>query len=1546
MKTTVTKFAERSEKRKSEKKVKAKQVNTVKENLNEQEQKIEHKDEDNRSRYFVSEKILSTLNNKFPKQRWTSSYKVGDMIPEDPFYVGYYHKVCDELGLQPDYSSIYYRLNQLDATQFDDHKGSMELEFSQTGHFLISNEGDSYGFGSVPTDAPQGVRFMGQYGEGKRKYLLFGPKGDIKVKSKVEKEMESEMAVVEAMIIAHRGLPRDEKLKRSIFSKFTIACNKFGVPVHKHQKLLERVMKAIWQDNFDVIPFAFIEFLIAKFPKDSTFEAVAGILRLENQGGILDEEIRKLYFKLRSKSEDAWQHIMAMELLNRFSFPGLGAMSLGTVVMDICGEHLCSKPITYEVEAKDVMWAMVKLCKERVAYVQCGPTIEGYLPQVSRCCAHNTINALETRFVTNVATYNVDSEDEKKSMDLFLSALRNQVGYDTAKIMSYEEFIDSMTWPRSMKNEAYELLPEIEGKEELWLDTKTRAFAKWEELKNKADLNSRLIQGFSLGFSLITGRVIKSMYAFLKKKLSDPHNLLCIGSMMSAEQIGEWHRQAHENGEGITGLDGEAYDSTTRKNPVLTLFSFYQEMSEEKLPGLDILKKSLKLEGSLYNHGIKYRLPNELYKDGWAPMASGRADTTLTNSLLRLREGLWYLHLAGKQGSILASGDDLNIRTVGHIDYKAAGSTIGRSEKIETTERDNTIFLRKKMYPVANRLIPGVMIGRSLFKMCWVKGDVAAKKRLGVIRGDALGRLACDSHVPLVKEFCERILVLTEGKKARRPEYEHNKLTYEMKHEYDESTLEFVCNMYNIGRQDLEEAKEEIKSMQLDSMFKHWVFKRIFDIDVGSTETLRTEIRSSQEHSIIPKVPQYLMTYAGLNGQNLFLIYAVLIAPIVEEISKRVMNPFVGAFFISTLEANTMFGVFWPDLIARFIFHYWAATQPLYYGILIHFLHNLICVFFPFGNMFFPIVWTSSLKQWANYVQLFYNIGLFYTSFLTYVEEPVLTKVMKTVLGVFKSSKRLTDFLYIDVYGWMFDLFRRVLLYCGIQIPERQSVMMRLDKFVFGAPLASYAFNTSGLNLWPTMSLATKGKIESKFRRVPDLFKSMGDCLGTINNRITLWLQHVSAALLECHHMIKRLAPKSKTSKKTTQRGGKKQKSKGSLGRSLATAGLGALGTAFAGAPGAAFGSKVGSFLSDILGMGDYEVKSNSLTTQGSIMPATSGVPTFHSNNRSVRVRHREYLQDVQSSIAFSLQAWNLNPGLSGTFPWLSSIAENFAAYKFHGLVFEFWSTSADALNNINTALGTVVMATQYNSARSNFASKAEMEQYEFTTSCKPSMSMIHPVECASGETPLQELYVRTGSLPAGETIQFYDYGKFQLASVGMQNANTIGELWVSYDVELFKPRISPGLYSGTYARLNNGPYDANNLLGAIQTTPLGDLGITISAVGAGWDTINIPAYWTTGSFLLYVSWVGTGAANCNQPTITLSNLTPVNRMNLSSSSGFPGPSGGTSNSQVFEYVTALSITGANANGSTIRFSAGTLPTTPTYVNVILVGIPQSESFV
>jgi len=95
---------------------------------------------------------------------------------------------------------------------------------------------------------------------------------------------------------------------------------------------------------------------------------------------------------------------------------------------------------------------------------------------------------------------------------------------------------------------------------------------------------------------------------------------------------------------------------------------------------------------------------------------------------------------------------------------------------------------------------------------------------------------------------------------------------------------------------------------------------------------------------------------------------------------------------------------------------------------------------------------------------------------------------------------------------------------------------------------------------------------------------------------------------------------------------------------------LSGIGDAIGGAP----GGMIGHGLSKILGFGDYEVKSNSL------MHTNSQVPAMHSAETGVRVVHKEYLQDISSSVAFATAAaYDVNPGLSSAFPWLSAMAAN-----------------------------------------------------------------------------------------------------------------------------------------------------------------------------------------------------------------------------------------------------------------------------------------------
>ncbi len=356
--------------------------------------------------------------------------------------------------------------------------------------------------------------------------------------------------------------------------------------------------------------------------------------------------------------------------------------------------------------------------------------------------------------------------------------------------------------------------------------------------------------------------------------------------------------------------------------------------------------------------------------------------------------------------------------------------------------------------------------------------------------------------------------------------------------------------------------------------------------------------------------------------------------------------------------------------------------------------------------------------------------------------------------------------------------------------------------------------------------------------------------------------------------------------------------------------------------------------------MGDYKIEHNTLAD------GLNGVPNMHAGVSSMRISNKELLGDITGSTAFSLRDFTLNPGSSETFPWLSRIAQNFSQYKFHGLSFVFNSTSASALNSVNTAMGTVLMATQYNVALPNFLNKAEMMQYEFSTSTIPSRGCAHLIECAPSKQVMDELFTRFGALSNGVDYQFYDWGRFQLATAGMQAAATIGELWVCYDVEFSKPRIgSGGVWPGQFTRISNGVFSqATNPLGDIQTTPVGNLGVTVAAGATGWQRIFFPVEIAAGRFIVTTSWRG-AAANIVHPTRTYSNVTTTPVFGLGTLGETIGPNGGTQNSGTLVMQEMITINGYSSTGSYIEFGvAGTLPATPISVDIYVEALPLSDT--
>lgn len=380
----------------------------------------------------------------------------------------------------------------------------------------------------------------------------------------------------------------------------------------------------------------------------------------------------------------------------------------------------------------------------------------------------------------------------------------------------------------------------------------------------------------------------------------------------------------------------------------------------------------------------------------------------------------------------------------------------------------------------------------------------------------------------------------------------------------------------------------------------------------------------------------------------------------------------------------------------------------------------------------------------------------------------------------------------------------------------------------------------------------------------------------------------------------------------------------GKIGRQLGSAAGSMIGSQYGlGKPSSKIGGKLGSYLhyiGKIFGSGDYVTTSDQV--RSNVLVNEAQAPAFGHGKNTVHIKHREYLGDILTAGvagAFNLQSYAIQPGVQSSFPWLANVCgASFQQYRINGMVFEFRSMSADALNSTNTALGSVVMATDYDSKDANFSSKAQMENTEFGVSCKPSSCMIHAIECARTQTSVSELYIRNAGVPSGADPRLYDMGNFQIATVGFQGTSVnVGELWVSYDITLFKAiQLKPGAQILQYHRNLAATTAAQPLLqdvSVLSPQPQFDnIGIAVNAANT---VLTFPLSLPIGTrFQLTFAARGAVTAGVVCPTFTCSNgLTNHAGYVNSGSAGFTAPQAGTATCSQICLVQMIEITAVSS---------------------------------
>jgi len=407
------------------------------------------------------------------------------------------------------------------------------------------------------------------------------------------------------------------------------------------------------------------------------------------------------------------------------------------------------------------------------------------------------------------------------------------------------------------------------------------------------------------------------------------------------------------------------------------------------------------------------------------------------------------------------------------------------------------------------------------------------------------------------------------------------------------------------------------------------------------------------------------------------------------------------------------------------------------------------------------------------------------------------------------------------------------------------------------------------------------------------------------------------------------------------------------VGMGVGTA-YGPAGSMIGGVGGGALGNAAGNKFAEFVGFGDYQIKQNSLMD----LPMGQPVASFGNMSNATIVSHREFVTNIRAPAAnpatFTNTELNMNPGLRSSFPWLSSIANNYQEYQFIGAVFEYRSLSSDSASAL--PLGNVIIASNYDTADPKYTDNRHMQNSQFCVSGKPSSNLIHPIECDPkiSFSPLK--YTRSAGLPDNTDSRLYDHVKVQIATEGLPAGSegaTLGELWVTYEVALYKPQL------GVTAALRDHYVNPTAIVGVINSAfPFGTtanvrlpqggfsngLGITLAGT-----LLTFPIGTAPGQYEVQMVW--SGAANFQGVLPNLA-VSPASAL-MSISNYYGGPpatsaiqntTNGTGGQTTVFIIAHVTIVDNLVVPTSIQLSAQTYNTAPTLVEVQIAALPDGQT--
>lgn len=255
----------------------------------------------------------------------------------------------------------------------------------------------------------------------------------------------------------------------------------------------------------------------------------------------------------------------------------------------------------------------------------------------------------------------------------------------------------------------------------------------------------------------------------------------------------------------------------------------------------------------------------------------------------------------------------------------------------------------------------------------------------------------------------------------------------------------------------------------------------------------------------------------------------------------------------------------------------------------------------------------------------------------------------------------------------------------------------------------------------------------------------------------------------------------------------------------------------------------------------------------------------------NARISHTELIADVNGTDLFTVTKYDVNPGLNGTFPWLSSIANNYESYKFKRLRFRYTNTNA------TTQVGSIYLAVEYDPSDLPPSSESQIACYDGVVSGSTWIDRT----CSSSKQNLNKrttYLVRSGPGPSPNELPLFDVGFLNVATLQNNGTPMLGKLWVDYDVELSTPQLgSPAVgnslsskFSATNnfttvpAKTGNAPLTASIAAGVLTLTASqayqGLMNLTISGTTIGAVPVAVAGTAALGASNQFVNGTFTSA--------------------------------------------------------------------------------------